>query len=538
MPDMVTARSLYEQLSTTRNNFLRRAEKAAALTIPMLVPRNGEIRVGSIKDFPTPRQGVGARGVNHLASRILLTLLPPQAPFFKFDLDAFGRSALSQGSPEIAAEVEATLRRMEDAIHRAVNIEAIRVPSSEICKHLIVAGNVCQYFPAKGGMAYYPLSQYVVVRDAEGDEIIDFVLKEYIDKRALPEDVKKLVEEKQSTATTGGRIDSATSTSDDYVELYTRQYRVNEKLYKKYQEVCGVIIPGTEGTFKPSEVPYRPLRWTKVQGEAYGRGMIEEYLGDLVALEGLSQALVEGALAAARVVGLVLPNSQTRAQDLNDAKNGEFVLGRKEDISFLQLEKFADFRTASEVAARIEKRLEQSFLLNSSIIRDAERVTAEEVRFAAQELETTLGGVYTVLAHEFQLPLVNSILARLQKKGEIPEFPEGVRESIKPVIVTGVDALGRNAELDRLRAAVAVLAGIIGPEATAQTLKHGPLTTYIFTNAGVKAEGLIKTDQEMQAEQKQAQRMAMMQEAVSKGVGPGIGAVSAATLAQNEQGEA
>ena len=69
------------------------------------------------------------------------------------------------------------------------------------------------------------------------------------------------------------------------------------------------------------------------------------------------------------------------------------------------MQKFNDFRVAQESAQKIEERLAAAFLLNSSVQRDAERVTAEEVRFMAQELESTLGGVYSVLSQEFQLPL-------------------------------------------------------------------------------------------------------------------------------------
>ena len=43
-----------------------------------------------------------------------------------------------------------------------------------------------------------------------------------------------------------------------------------------------------------------------VDGESYGRGRVEEFIGDLKSLEALSQALVEGSAAAAKVVFTVI----------------------------------------------------------------------------------------------------------------------------------------------------------------------------------------------------------------------------------------
>ena len=61
--------------------------------------------------------------------------------------------------------------------------------------------------------------------------------------------------------------------------------------------------------------------------------------------------------------------------------------GSSNDVSVLQVNKFADFRIAYDTMNRIETRLQLAFLLNSSIQRNAERVTASEIRFMAEDLE-------------------------------------------------------------------------------------------------------------------------------------------------------
>src|SRR3546814_19943778 len=98
------------------------------------------------------------------------------------------------------------------------------------------------------------------------------------------------------------------------------------------------------------------------------------------------------------------------------------------------------FSVASQVAERLELRLSHAFMLQSGTVRNAERVTAEEIRAMAQELENVLGGVYTVLSAEFQLPLIRRILYVLIRQGEAPELPK----SVVPTVVTGFEAMGRN----------------------------------------------------------------------------------------------
>jgi hypothetical protein len=46
----------------------------------------------------------------------------------------------------------------------------------------------------------------------------------------------------------------------------------------------------------------------RVDSESYGRSFVDEVIGDLKSLEGLSQALVESAAASAKMVFLVKPN--------------------------------------------------------------------------------------------------------------------------------------------------------------------------------------------------------------------------------------
>ena len=142
----------------------------------------------------------------------------------------------------------------------------------------------------------------------------------------------------------------------------------------------------------------------RVDNEDYGRGYVEEFLGDLKSLEGLSQSLVESAAASSKVVFLVRPNAVTRKKDLSLSRNGDIITGTAEDVSVLQSQKQFDLQVVERMIAKLEERLSFAFLLHTAYTeRQAERVTAQEIRYMAEQLETAMGGVYSLLSQEFQL---------------------------------------------------------------------------------------------------------------------------------------
>jgi hypothetical protein len=62
-------------------------------------------------------------------------------------------------------------------------------------------------------------------------------------------------------------------------------------------------VVGTKGKWPIDEPPFMALRWSVVECEDYGRSYVEEYIGDLIALEGLSKAIVQAPLSPLRWSG-------------------------------------------------------------------------------------------------------------------------------------------------------------------------------------------------------------------------------------------
>lgn len=515
----MTCEARYERLASTRLQFLDRARKCSELTIPTLVPPEAH---GAHTIYYTPWQGIGARGVNNLASKLLLSLLPPNSPFFRLGVDDFTSQQMA-GQAGARAKIEEGLNKIERAVQNEIEGSGLRSPVFLALKHLIVAGNYLAYLPASGGVKGYPLTNYVVKRDTLGN-VLDIVALDEVSPLSLSDEELALLDD-----TENGSKDEST---DKTVKLYTRFLR-DGKQWKMYQEIKGKRVPDSEGTWPIDKPPFMALRWTHVDGEDYGRSYVEEYLGDLISLEGLSKAIVEASAVAAKVVYLLNPNGVTRAKDLTAAESGAVVVGSVNDVAALQTDKQADMRVAYEAAKTITERLAMAFLMNSAIQRQAERVTAEEVRYMAGELEDALGGVYSILSQEFQLPLVTRLMDRMTKEKRLPALPKGV---VTPQIVTGLEALGRGHDLTKYQMMIQALAPL-GPETVAKHINPGDYIKRVGTSLGIDMDGLVKSDEQLQQEAEmaaQAQQNMMMASMAEKAIGPGIKALSDQSMAAPE----
>jgi hypothetical protein len=244
----------------------------------------------------------------------------------------------------------------------------------------------------------------------------------------------------------------------------------------------------------------------------YGRSHCESYLGDLKYLEGLTRSILEGSSASAKMLFLVAPNGTTRASSIAKAPNGAIIEGSSGDVSVLQANKFADFRVSFEMMNRIEQRLQYAFLLNSSVQRQAERVTATEVQLVAQELQDALGGVYGILTTEFQLPYINAKINILREQKLLPDLPKKI---VRPKIIVGLEALGRASDRIRLLQFMQDLAGTLGADVLAQHINLDDAIKKFAIANGVDTQGLLKDQEQIQQEQQQAQQQQFAQKALA-----------------------
>jgi len=492
---MSTAKERYDHLTSDRSQFLSEAEEATKLTLPYLI-RGHEDQSKGMKQLKTPWQSVGAKGVVALASKLSLSLVPPQTSFFKLQVD---ESQLGEIPPEVKSELDLSFSKIERTILDAIAASDDRVVIHQALQHLVVGGNAL-IFMGKAGLKLFPLNRYVIERDGNGN-VIEIVTRERINKKLI---YKYLPKEEEMPLVTSDEPE------DEECDIYTHCKRENNR-YVWHQEVKGQVIEESRSKAPVDSTPWIPLRFNTVDGEAYGRGRVGQFIGDLKSLEALSQALVEGSAAAAKVVFVVSPSSTTKPQTLATAGNGAIVQGRPDDIGVIQVGKTADFQTAYQLMQQLERRLNEAFLILS--VRDSERTTAQEVQMTQMELEQQLGGLFGLLTVEFLVPYLNRKLSVFQKTGEIPRIPKGM---VKPIIVAGINALGRGQDVQALGQFLQTIAQTMGPEAITQYINPDELIKRLAAAQGIDVLNLVKSVQELQQEQQQAMTQQAEMEAIKQ----------------------
>lgn len=511
-------KKLYERLEVERAPYLKRARLNAKLTIPSLMTPDGN---SDGDDLYIPYQSIGAEGINTMAEKTVRTLLPPNAPFFMTKLDDYTVEDLARDATA-RSKVEKAINERDRAVHAEVEALYVRSTVGEAVRQLLVAGNVLCVLPNKGTLRTYRLDRYVVQRASNG-EFLQAITKEMIAYDTLPQEIKDtLEEEKMSAISAAAPSETDEDGNPKEVEVYTH-FWLEGKFHHTAQYVETIEVEGTRGRWPVEVSGIMPLRMTALDGESYGRARIDEYVGDLTTVEGLQRAIVEASAAASKVNILVSPTGVTRAEDVANAENLDVITGRPEDIHVLQMDKRADLAIAQATLQDTTQRLGRAFLMLSSVQRNAERVTAEEIRGMAGELESVLGGFYSLLSNEFQLPFVRRLIDRMERQQKIPKLsaikgPDG-KPVAAPKITAGLEALGRGQDLTELRGFAQDIAEVLGPEAIPRYLNVDDLIRRLATARNMDADGLIKSPEDRQqeiAEDEQRQTKALQQQTMAR----------------------
>ena len=504
-----TLASEYKNMEQDREPYLTKAKEAARYTIPSLLKdkHNGS----QVQTYEQPNQSIGADGVNNLAAKVTLAMLPPNQPFFKFHIDAADLKKIAteagQNPDTFETEVNRGLAMTEQLLVDFNEKNGDRICLGEAMKHLYIAGNVFLVHVPKIGLKYYPLNRFVVRRDYCGN-VLKAITTETIGFYALPKEIQGAVLEQLKIKE---KTEEVKKLEEKELTLYTC-YRRREKHWITYQEVEGIEIPRSEGKYPEEACPFMALRYTRIDGESYGRGLIEEYIGDISYLDVLSKSIKEASLAAAKCIALVNPQGQTNIKQLAKTKNGGFCAGKADDVTMLQANKYYDLKTAKEEKDGLERRLNRIFIMKAAIQRDAERVTAEEIREMARDLEEALGNHYSIMSKEFQLAYIKIgfFHLRKEKKNQLPDLIKD--KSVKLTVTTGLEALGRGSDLNKLTTFAQIMQQF-APMAQLG-MKLDVVAGRVANSLNLDITGVMATQEELAAQQQAQSNNSMMEKVV------------------------
>lgn len=522
------AEDAYRDLTTRRQAVIDMGRLMAELTIPSVFPPEG-YHTGD--PLPGNNQSLGSILVNNLASALMFMAFPPGQPILGFQPKEYKLQADIDKDPELWAQTQLALSRLEMAHRKRLQATPIATTYTGYLKVLIIAGN-CLWKHIKLNEPTYHLPDSYVVKRAQSGLPLMCIHKECVTFMTLPKEhqdqLREVLDKDDLEKKKPWELE---------VEIYScLKLKVDEKgepAWLYWQECRGVMLEDTDVETDFECPPMWPGWLIPVYGNDWGRGYCEEYRGDLYSIESLASALNDGAAAAALSLLFVKPG-QTSIKQVREARNLSILNGSADDVSMFRTEKTGDLAFVDSREEKVAKRLGTAFLLNSSIQRSGERVTAEEWKRMGQELDKAMGGLYTAIAQGNQrVIIVRAIRLHEAESSQLPKVPTDV---VSIEVVTGIDALGQSTEADQLKDFAA--AGLQAfPKQWEQQVSVNDYLTRWAAALGLKPDGLIKKPQQISQDAEAERQQAMQQELISKGTGPAVTGIANA-LSQQQQGGA
>ncbi len=477
----------YKKVKSDRTPYEDRAEKMAKVSIPALMRDKSWTNSSTTPD--SYGQAFGARCVNNFVSKIGMTLFPPNASAFRLtpDTDLLASMVGQEGANEYQKDIISAQNKINDRLEASNTRNTI----FSVLDHLTVVSSCVLEKVPKKGYKVHTLRNFVVSLDDTGAE---YKLCVFEKLSKLPDGVNAPKEEKEE--------------GEEY-ELYTQLEEVDGKWIMK-QEIDGELV-GTEKTFTDEKRPFSYQGWLWTQGDKYHRPYMDAFYGGFEEFSTWTKVLTKGGMISSKNITFVDERSgRTRIRDVKRAENGAILQGRADDVTSYQHGKNYDYQVALQAKQEIKEDLSMAFLLN--VRRDAERVTAEEIRAMSAELEGALASMYAVVSNKL---IRRMVLWAMQDLGiEL--------KTIKVDVVTGLDALGRAVEAQKLDE----LMTRAGQLEFADRFKKGALAVKYAGFYNIATEDILMSDEEygkMQQQQQQALAQQQGTEALMSSAGQTAG---------------
>lgn len=531
----ISAEEFYKQEQKGRTGPIEVARRLADLTIPSDFPTENW---NSGDDLEITNQSINSRILNTLTSKLTLAALPPTLPFISYNPIETKLEEDIKNDPEAWSQVKYALSRREEVHRKRLKETEVRSAYGRGVKQLLLAGNVCVFYMDINHPRIYNMHSYIVKRSADGEPLVT-IISEKISWAIADEDIKAAVKESRPN-----KDDDKSKKNDwhDTINIYHVQTleideQTNEKEWHYWQETeGGHVVEGTDA-WSEYEVPAMyPAGMKAETGSDWYIPYCLDYEGDLQAIENLSASIQDGAAALAWFLFFVNPEGMTNLKEVQEADSLDVLPGRADDVTTLNTHKGGELNAVSVQQQEAARRLGFAFASQTSIQRPGERVTAEEWQRMSQELDEVMGGLSTDLSQGYQkwwiLRFIH--LHELENK-ELAPLPEGL---VSVDIVTGLDSIGQSTDHSNLIAWASEGAAALGPEGFNAKINGDDFLRRTAAGRAVKAEGLVKSPEQAQAEREQQEAKLQQQTLMEQATGPlakeGAGMIS--EMLQSQQG--
>lgn len=481
-------KNIWEEMTVEKGDLLDRARAFARWTVAAIMP--AENSQGQEQVHGNVRKG--ARWVNHLANKIVNVLFPISRPFFTIAMTPEAKLELEQeigeeNSGELQENIRSATSKISEAALRKLKLVSYRPVAIMATKHLIATGNALLRRMPSGERVMYPVDRYGVRRNIRGEEI-ETVLSDKKTFSTFDMATQALIKEAHPA-----------TKDEDVLELLTHYIKEGSR-WAVTQEVEGVAI-GEKQHQSEKDYDLIILDWSLFPGENYGRGLVEDNATMFHHIDVCSEAISDLAAITADIKFFIKPGSplSVSVSELNAAARGSYHVGNGEDITVPDVKARNDLQVLVDLVQDAENELAQVFLISN--VRQAERVTAEEIRLVAGELESAFGGLYSQLAEKWQQKEADYAIAEIDFEEEVGSLGT----SFEVLVTTGLESLSQEGQIDNLRLAVSDLQMMDQvPEDVRGAINALRFAKFVFTNRNVDLDAFLNTAEEMAANREAA----------------------------------
>lgn len=487
----------FKRLDGLRSARLASSEQFAYYTIPSVFPR---LEAGDDKVSLGMLDSIGASVVNHFSNKLITTLFSPNRPFFRITPNPSSpavkqlEDAIEEGSDEEQRQAQEAVNQLRSKFTRSEKsavryLERIgyRTTAVAAAKLLVITGDVVIKSKRDKKSVAYSMRDYVCEKDLEGTDIT-LIVRDSMSFGTLPENMQNSVR---------AANDTTTYEAHTPVVIYTRLALEADGRYRQTQAADMHDITAPELLFAPDDIPYQHISWNLIKGENYGRGLVEDYGGSFHMIDMLTDSLTKVGAKLGDVKIFVDPASGIDVGHLNSSDQGTYIAGRPGDTGVVGDTVGRGIEYLENSISMHKRQIANAFLYRAGTQRDAERVTAEEIREDSAELELAHGGVYSRFSTEWQAKVArDSVAANGTKMGDV----------VEPTILTGLDSLSRTGEMRMVRIWIDDMASLNNvPEDVRAKMDISAYGEYAGLQRGITVGNFMKSKAQLEAEAKAMQ---------------------------------
>lgn len=490
MAETKTLKAQFAAADGERSSFLVRARECARLTHPSILP---PINTTQANALPSSYQGLAGDGLSNVVSKLMFTVFQP--PWYRFRASAKMRSDPGITKADIE-EFKTWLYARELLIQAQFETTKLNTKFRTSFEHTLAVGNSTTLCGGEDGDYWYQnfrLDNYIQ-KLSSGGKLLWGITREQ-------KDPMELSDEDISRASLGSKEElERKEGAERNQELYTKWIQQSDDRWLIQQEMNDRIV---RSSLEPVN-PYLTLGYVQLSGEDWARGFVEEKLPWLRTFDTHHRSLLDWGTAISKLL-LFLDPSLSGGVTPTDLKgpSGQIILGRVKDgiaqgVAFLTSKMSADVSVLRQMTFDIGSLLGKQFLLETEAQRQAERVTATEVMRVARQLEGALGAIYAEIASDIQRPLLDRMIYQMERDRRLPPIPERLKDAVDVEILTGLEALGRQVELEKVVGALQLISTM---PAIMDRISPERLMKVIFRGYNIDMEQLAKTAEEMEEEE-------------------------------------